>query len=295
MRHVPVMVTEILQALAVHPGGIYVDATVGTGGHAEAILKATAPTGRVIGIDRDDAALTVAEERLRPYRARCTLIQGNFADMGGIVRSQGCSMVDGILSDLGMSSLQVDTAERGFSFAKRGPLDMRMDRNQPTTAAQLVNEATEQELAAWLHRYGEERFSTRVARAIVQRRAVAPFMDTVELAEVARAAIPAKYRRRSIDPATRIFQALRIVVNGELINIERLLGVAPHCLKPEGRLAVLSYHSLEDRLVKGRFRELAATPVFALVTKKPLVPSAGEVKRNRRARSAKLRVLIREP
>lgn len=292
-RHVPVMVAEVLEALAVKPGGIYVDATLGTGGHTEALLKAASPNGQVIGIDCDAAAVAIARERLQSYGPRFVALQGNFAQLSGLLQGIQRTAVDGILADLGVSSLQFDTAARGFSFARRGPLDMRMDSRQPTTAEALVNEGTEQELANWFHRYGEERFAKRVARVIVERRREGRLTDTATLAEVVRAAIPAKYRRGKIDAATRVFQALRIVVNGELINLERLLGAAPLFLKPEGRLVVISYHSLEDRLVKERFRNLATGGQAALVTKKPLTPTVTEVRKNPRARSAKLRAMIK--
>lgn len=291
--HVPVMVEEVLEYLAVRPNGVYVDATVGLGGHTEAIVKASAPTGRVIGLDRDREALQSAQERLRGYRERVVLVSANFADVAAALHRQGENGVDGIFADLGMSSWQIDSAERGFSFQRNGPLDMRMDRTQTTTAAILVNTATEQELAIWFHRYGEERFAKRIARAIAARRAERPFTETLDFAATVRAAIPAKYRRGKIDAATRVFQALRVVVNGELLHLERFLGSAPTLLQPEGRLVVLSYHSLEDRLVKHRFRELAATPAFQLVTKKPMTPTTTEIRKNPRARSAKLRAIQR--
>lgn len=291
--HVPVMVEEVLEYLAVRPDGVYVDATVGLGGHTEAMVKASAPTGRVIGLDRDREALQSAQERLRGFRERVVLVSANFSDVTATLHAQGLDGVNGIFADLGMSSWQVDCAERGFSFQRNGPLDMRMDRTQGTTAATLVNTATEQELALWFHRYGEERFSRRIARAIVARRAEHPLTETLDLAATVRAAIPAKYRHGKIDAATRVFQAVRVVVNGELLHLERFLGSAPALLKPAGRLVVLSYHSLEDRLVKHRFRELAATPAFQLVMKKPVAPTTTEIRKNPRARSAKLRAIQR--
>lgn len=287
------MVDEVKRFLGVRPGGVYVDATVGMGGHAEEILKASAPDGRLIGIDRDTDAVSVSLEKLKPFAPRAVVVQGNFADIASLLNFQNVQNVDGVLGDLGMSSFQVDTAERGFSFAKHGPLDMRMDRSQTTTATSLVNEASEQELAMWFGRYGEERFARRVARAIVQRRAVKPFTETIDFANTVRAAIPAKYRRGKIDAATRVFQALRIVVNGELINLERFITSAARCLGNKGKMVVLSYHSLEDRIVKQRFKDLATGGDFVILTKKPLSPMSSEMKRNPRARSAKLRALER--
>lgn len=222
------------------------------------------------------------------------LTRANFANLSAVLHAWRHTAVDGILADLGVSSMQIDTAERGFSFQRKGPLDMRMDTLQSATAADLVNSASEQELATWFRRYGEERFAERIARAIVRRRGERLFADTADFAGAVRTAIPAKYRHGKIDPATRAFQSLRIVVNGELINLERFLAAAPRCLAPGGRLAVMSYHSLEDRLVKMAFRTLAAdTNQWRLLTKKPVTPGLTEVRRNPRARSAKFRVLER--
>ncbi|MBI4238852.1 MAG: 16S rRNA (cytosine(1402)-N(4))-methyltransferase RsmH [Deltaproteobacteria bacterium] len=294
--HVPVMVTEVLEYLAPRSGGIYVDLTAGDGGHMVALLEASRPDGRVIGLDVDAAAIERAQARLARFGARAQLIHENYASGVSVVQGQHIAAVDGIVADLGVSSQQLDVAGRGFSFQKTGPLDMRMDRSRGVTAAELVNTASEQELVHWLYTYGEERFAKRIARALCARRAVAPIQTTAELAEVVRGAMPGAARSRGgrrIDPATRVFQALRIVVNGELLNVERMLETAPRLLQVGGRLAVMSYHSLEDRLVKHRFRRYAVEEGFHLVMKRPIAATVQEVRENPRARSAKLRVLER--
>lgn len=269
----------------------FLDLTLGDGGHAEALL--TARTGsRVVALDRDADAIARATKRLHHYADRLRAVQANYSACGTVV---GATSVDGIVADLGVSQYQLDTRARGFSFRTEGPLDMRMDVRDPVTAADLVNTASAQELEYWLREYGEERFARRVARAIVAHRADHPFTLTAELVAVVRRVVPrGRGKGKSIDPATRTFQALRIVVNAELRHVEMMLQRAPHLLRPRGRLAVISYHSLEDRLVKQQFRNLPVRDSqFRVVTKKPLTPSAAEVRANPRARSAKLRVLER--
>lgn len=291
-QHVPVMLEEVMNHLAVQNGGIYVDATLGGGGYTLELLKQSKPSGRVIGIDLDWEAVAAAEKRLSRYKERLDLHQSNFTNLRRIVSGRAIEKVNGIVADLGISSLQLDNAERGFSFKKEGPLDMRMDHESGVSAAELVGSASEAELTEWFKRYGEERYAKRIAEAILRGRAEGPILTTAALAQVIWNAVPAEYRRGKIHPATRAFQALRIVVNGELINLNYFLDVAPHILAAKGRLAVISFHSLEDRIVKHRFKELAAPEKgFRVVTKKPLEPSASEVRRNPRSRSAKLRVL----
>jgi 16S rRNA (cytosine1402-N4)-methyltransferase len=287
-RHEPVLLAECLEALAVRPGGFYVDGTLGLGGHARAILEASAPTGTLLGADRDSEALAEARAALAPFGERARLEHAEFSSVPGLL---GDARPDGILLDLGVSSLQLDSAERGFSFQQDGPLDMRMDRTRPGTAAEAVNRLPEPRLADILHELGEEPAARRVARAIVAARRARRLATTAELAAVVRRAA---HRRPGLDPATRTFQALRIHVNRELEGLGDTLGRLARCLAPQGRLAVISFHSLEDRAVKRAFRALDGDG-FGLVTRKPVRPAAAEVARNPRARSAKLRAIARTP
>ena len=295
--HRPVMRTEAVRFLAPDRGGIYVDGTVGLGGHAAAILAA-GPEVRLIGIDRDPQALRYAAARLAQFGDRVRLVHGNYRDLAEILSNLGIEAIDGFLLDLGLSSLQLDAPERGFSFRADGPLDMRMDPTQKTSAADLVNAASVEELARILRDYGEERFAGRIARAIVAAR---PIETTRALAEIVRRAIPRRFHERRIDPATRTFQALRIAVNDELRNLQDGLAAGFAALRPGGVIVVISFHSLEDRIVKRFFRKLATPryeslapgpplpPQAEVLTKKPLRPSEEEIGENPRARSAKLR------
>jgi len=279
--HVPVLSRELIQGLAVHQGGHYLDATVGGGGHSSLIL-AIAEDIRVTAIDQDGQALLAAQARLQAYGDRVQFCQGNFVDY-----DPGEKKFDGILADLGLSSPQVDQPDRGFSFRHEAPLDMRMDQRQSLTAADLINSSSETELANIFYTYGEERFSRRIARRIVEQR---PFRTTTELAAtIARTASPSR-RRDRIHPATRVFQALRIAVNQELTALETFLSLAPSWLKPGGRVGIISFHSLEDRLIKHSFRN---TTELHVLTKKPITPQAEEVMANPRSRSAKLRLAER--
>jgi 16S rRNA (cytosine1402-N4)-methyltransferase len=287
--HVPVLLAETLELLAVRPGGLWVDGTVGLGGHAEAVLRASAPDGRLIGLDRDEEALERARARLRPYGERVRL---EHADYRELPERLGAERASGVLLDLGVSSLQLDDAERGFSFQREGPLDMRMDRSARGTAAELVNRLRESELADLIHEYGEERFARRIARAIVRARERAPIETTTALAEIVRRAAP-RSRRLGFHPATRTFQALRIRTNRELDGLGEAIERAGACLGPGGRLVVIAFHSLEDRAAKQAFRALAGRG-FVIVTRKPLRPGAAELRENPRARSARLRALRRE-
>lgn len=276
--------------LALRPGAVVLDATVGWGGHAEHILERVGPSGRLIGLDRDEQALAAARQRLERFGDRITLVHGHFGEMDRILDGLGVKTIQGALFDLGVSSLQLEEAGRGFSFAREGPLDMRMDPTEPGTAGDIVNHSPERELREILWTYGEERWAGRIARAIVRRR---PLATTTQLAEAARGAVPKGARRGRIDPATRTFQAIRIAVNREVVLLPLGLSHAIRWLGPDGRIVVLSYHSLEDRIVKVTFREQAKAGVLEIVTGKPLRPSAEEVARNPRSRSARLRAARR--
>ena len=278
-NHISVLSRELLTGLKVAPEGEYLDATVGGGGHSEQILSA-AEKVKVMAIDRDLEAIAAAKMRLAHYYPQqIQFWHGNYADY----QPQGL-LFDGIIADLGVSSPQLDTPERGFSFRHSAPLDMRMDSTQSLTAAEIINHWQEKQLADIFFQYGEERFSRRIARQIVRER---PFKDTTDLASAIARAVPAKYRYGRINPATRVFQALRIAVNQELQSLERFLERAPYWLKPEGIIAIISFHSLEDRIVKHRFRDCE---LLQVITKKPITARADEQKLNPRSRSAKLRL-----
>ncbi|HSB60264.1 MAG TPA: 16S rRNA (cytosine(1402)-N(4))-methyltransferase RsmH [Vicinamibacteria bacterium] len=288
MAHVPVLLEECMELLAVKPGGLYVDGTLGPGGHAAEVLRRSAPEGRLLGVDTDGESLAQARESLAAFGSRARFAQADFREVPALLAG---ARADGILLDLGISSLQLDAPERGFSFQAAGPLDMRMDRTGGETAADVVNRAREHDLADVIYRYGEEPGSRRIARAIVRARARGPIRTTTELAEIVRRAAPR--RRPGLDAATRTFQALRIRVNRELERLAPALRALGDCLAPGGRLVVVAFHSLEDREVKQAFRELARGG-FRLLTKKPLRPREEEVRRNPRARSARLRAVARE-
>jgi 16S rRNA (cytosine1402-N4)-methyltransferase len=279
--HIPVLSQEIIAGLSVVPGGWYLDATTGGGGHSELILQA-APDVNLVALDRDTQALDAAKARLAPYGDRVKFWHGNYADYQPLAQR-----FDGIIADLGVSSVQLDLAERGFSFRNEASLDMRMDRSQPTTAADLVNQTSEVELARIIFTYGEERMSRQIARDIVAQR---PFTTTTQLAYTIGGAVPKSYRYGRIHPATRTFQALRIAVNQELSSLEKFLAVAPTWLKHEGKIGLISFHSLEDRIVKHTLRE---NEDLKVLTKKPIIATDAEIAANPRARSAKLRWAMR--
>jgi len=301
--HVPALLNEVIAGLQVRQGGYFVDCTVGLGGHAAAILERISPSGRLLGIDADPQAIKMSQDRLADYGEAVTLVNDNFVDLEAICERYHFHPVDGILFDLGVSSLQLDTAERGFSFHLDAPLDMRFDPEQGLAASDIVNSFSEQELAGLIERYGEERHSRRIARYIVQNR---PIATTVELARLIERALGGK--RARIHPATRTFMALRIAVNSELQNLEPALQQTPNLLRPGGRLAVISYHSLEDRIVK-QFMRCAATsclcppgtaicrcghvPTLKLISRKVIRPTSLEIESNPRSRSAKLRIAER--
>lgn len=291
--HRPVMLKEVLAWLQPMAGGVYLDGTVGDGGHSLAILEASGPDGRLIGLDRDAAALAEAGQRLLPFGNRATLMQADFREAGRIVAGMGIRSLHGAVLDLGVSSRQLDTAARGFSFMSEGPLDMRMDLRESRTAADLVNRLPEPELVRLLFEYGEERYARRIAGAIVRRRERGPIMTTQALVDVIRGAVPPVYLRGRLHCATRTFQALRITVNRELEDLDVALRQLANLLLGGGRLVVISFHSLEDRIAKQTFRELGKGEEagFAILTKRPVNPSVEECADNPRARSAKMRVL----
>ena len=302
--HTPVMLEKVLQSLRCKPGGIYVDGTLGGGGHARAILENTAPDGLLIGIDRDDDALLESEKRLQSFGQRKILIKGNFADIGEILTNLNIRKVDGILLDLGVSSHQLDTADRRFSFSLDAPLDMRMDQSSRYRAYDLVNLSPEKELRKVIRDYGEEPMAGRIARAILAKRASAPIRTTIELADVVCRAVRRQGVRKKVHPATRTFQAIRIAVNQELSNLSTAMDAGIDQLGQGGRFSIISFHSLEDRIVKETFRSWEGRcqcppglPVcqcqreakLRVLTRKPLRPEAGESETNPRARSARLR------
>jgi len=302
--HLPVLLEEIVSGLQPQSGKFYIDATVGLGGHAAAILEACAPAGMLLGIDQDVEALRIASRRLSRYAGRYEIVHSNFSQLKEIASARRIRNCDGILVDLGMSSLQLDSAERGFSFQKDGPLDMRMDRELPLTADEIVNYYNEKDLANLIYQFGEEPLSRKIARAVVKSR---PLHSTRELAAVIARTIRSGGTHR-IHPATRTFQALRIYVNDELNRLSQFLRLAVQLLVSGGRILVVSFHSLEDRIVKETFRTLSSHCVcppglpectcghkraLKLITRKPIVASPAEVERNPRSRSAKLRIAER--
>jgi 16S rRNA (cytosine1402-N4)-methyltransferase len=290
------MLTEVLAWLQPRPGAIYLDGTVGEGGHSEAILQASGPTGRLLGFDRDAEAIAAAQQTLHSYAGRAVLMHAPYREAVTLLRDMGIVGVDGVLLDLGVSSRQLDTSARGFSFQTQGPLDMRMNQRDSLTAADLVNRLPETELARILFEYGEERYSRRIARAIIRRRQTGAILTTLALVDVIRSAVPQVYIHGRLHFATRSFQALRIAVNYELEELGSSVGMLARLLRPGGRLVILSFHSLEDRIVKQEFRGLSRDPSgeFLILTKRPIPSSPEEGRANPRARSAKLRVLARK-
>ncbi len=287
------MLKEILWWLSIREGGVYLDCTVGAGGHSRAILDEMRGKVRIIGIDRDEEALKIASQELKEYKEQTTLIKANFKELPQILKEENVDLVNGIMYDLGLSSIQLDSQTRGFSFRWTAPLDMRMDSSQALTAAHLVGELSQKELEDIFFELGEERWARRIAEFIVEERRQNPIKTTSNLLEVMRRAVPAKFRRgRRTHFATRVFQALRIKVNEELENLRVSLSYSFDLLQKEGRVCVISYHSLEDRIVKQKFNE-AKEEKLNILTKKVIRPSKKEVRINPRARSARLRVAER--
>ena len=303
-HHVSVLLQECLDGLNIHPDGIYVDGTLGGAGHSKCIAEKLT-TGRLIGIDRDPVALRAAGERLAAFEQRVTLVHSNFCEIAAVLKSLNISAVDGILLDLGVSSPQLDDGERGFSYMADAPLDMRMNSEDVLTAAAVVNNWSYEELKRILYVYGEERYAPQIAAGICRRREERPIDTTLELVDVIRGAMPPAALREKQHPAKRSFQAIRIAVNDELGSVEKVMGDALDCLNPGGRMAVITFHSLEDRIVKNAMAEAAKgctcppsfpvcvcgkKPKVKLITRKPIVPGRDELEANPRARSAKLRV-----
>ena len=302
--HKPVLLDECIEALNIRPDGVYVDGTLGRAGHSREIAQRLT-TGRLICIDRDTAAIDAAKERLAPWMDRVTLIHSNFSELGDVLRDAGVTGVDGMLFDLGVSSPQLDDASRGFSYMQDAPLDMRMDLTAPLSAYEVVNTWSEERLNRILWDYGEERYARRITAAILAAREKAPIRSTMELVEIIKGAMPAAALREKQHPAKRSFQAIRIEVNGELDVIEPAIRDAVSMLRKGGRIAIITFHSLEDRIVKQTFADLAKgctcpkdfpicvcgnRPQVKVVTKKPILPGAEELEENPRSRSAKLRV-----
>jgi 16S rRNA (cytosine1402-N4)-methyltransferase len=288
--HVSVLLAEVLEHLRPQSGGIYVDGNLGLGGHAGAVLKQSSPDGRLIGLDWDDRALAVARDNLAGFGERLTCVRSNFAEIKTVLTDLGIKRVDGILLDLGLSSLQLDAGERGFSFRGSEALDMRMDDRSPETAADFLNKLSKDDLADIFYHYGEERQARPIAAAIVELRTKQPFTTTDQLVAVVERAIPRRFHPRNIHVATKVFQALRIAVNRELDNLVKILAAGSELLKPGGRFCVISFHSLEDRLIK---RAFVNDQRLQVITRRPVRPTEEECQRNPRARSAKLRVAER--
>ena len=307
-RHVSVLLSETIEGLNIRPDGIYADGTLGGGGHASEVAARLTEGGRLIGIDQDADAIAAAGERLKPFGDRVTIVRDNYVNMKQVLADLGIEAVDGICLDLGVSSYQLDTAERGFSYMEDAPLDMRMDRREDRTAADLVNECTEQELFRIIRDYGEDRFAKNIAKHIVKARERRPIRTTGELADIIRGAIPMKIQVTGGHPAMRTFQALRIALNRELQVLEDSIDEMIGLLNPGGRLCIITFHSLEDRIVKNGFRRnespCTCPPGFpvcvcgkksrgTVITKKPILPTKEEEEENPRSRSAKLRIFER--
>lgn len=292
--HKPVMCKEAIDCLKLRPGLTVVDATIGTAGHALKILEAIMPGGRLIGIDRDMDSLSIAEENLKKYKNNVTLAHSDFRSIDKVLDSLKVDSVDGILFDLGVSSYQLDTGERGFSFRNDAPLDMRMDKTSYIAAYDLVNNLTEKEISDILWAFGQERWHNAIAKRLVRERLQVPVATTAQLRDIVLKAIPHKFGRSCrIHPATRTFQALRIAVNRELEALDEALSKAPSFLKKGGIICVISFHSLEDRIVKHNFKELNQNGIYQIITKKPLTPAENEIADNPRCRSGKLRAAYR--
>ena len=305
LKHVSVLLNETIDGLNIKPDGIYVDGTLGGGGHAYEVCRRLGEKGSIIGIDQDAAAIEAASARLKDFGEKVTIVRSNYCDMKSKLHELGIDKVDGIVLDLGVSSYQLDTAERGFSYREDAPLDMRMDTRQKMTARDIVNDYTEADLYRVIRDYGEDKFAKNIAKHIVQARAVKPVETTAELSEIIRASIPMKFQKKSGHPAKRTFQAIRIELNRELDVLRDSLDDMIDLLNPGGRLCIITFHSLEDRIVKSAFRKnenpCTCPPDFpvcvcgkkskgSIITKKPILPSEEELEYNSRSKSAKLRI-----
>lgn len=308
-KHISVLFEETLDGLMIQPDGIYVDGTMGGAGHGRAICERLSSDGRYIGIDQDEAAIVTGTKRLEPFQDRVSIARSNYSDMAAVVHGLGIEKVDGILLDLGVSSYQLDTADRGFSYREDAPLDMRMDQRQKMTARDIVNEYSEMELFHMIKEYGEDRFAKNIAKHIVAARQEKPIETTLQLAEIIKYAIPAKVRATGGHPAKRTFQAIRIELNQELTVLEDSLDMMIDLLNPGGRLCIITFHSLEDRIVKNNFRKnenpCTCPPGFPVctcgkvskgrvITRKPILPGEKELEENSRSKSAKLRIFERK-
>lgn len=308
-KHISVLFEETLDGLKIWPDGIYVDGTMGGAGHGRAICERLSSDGRYIGIDQDEAAIVTGTKRLEPFQDRVSIARSNYSDMAAVVHGLGIEKVDGILLDLGVSSYQLDTADRGFSYREDAPLDMRMDQRQKMTARDIVNEYSEMELFHMIKEYGEDRFAKNIAKHIVAARQEKPIETTLQLAEIIKYAIPAKVRATGGHPAKRTFQAIRIELNQELTVLEDSLDMMIDLLNPGGRLCIITFHSLEDRIVKNNFRKnenpCTCPPGFPVctcgkvskgrvITRKPILPGEKELEENSRSKSAKLRIFERK-
>lgn len=307
-KHVSVLLDETIAGLNIKPDGIYVDGTLGGGGHAYEVLKRLSPKGRLIGIDQDGEALKAAGERLKEFEGQVTLVRSNYCEIEKVLKDLNVEKVDGILLDIGVSSYQLDNLERGFSYKSDAPLDMRMDTRQMLTAADVVNTYSENELFKIIKEYGEDKFAKNIAKHIVLARADKPFETTKELSEVIKRAIPMKVQAKGGHPAKKTFQAIRIEVNRELTVLKESIDKMIELLNPEGRICIITFHSLEDRIVKTKFREnenpCTCPPDFPVcvcgkqskgkvITRKPIIPSDNEIEVNKRAKSSKLRIFER--
>lgn len=308
-RHIPIMLDKVIEGLSIKPSGIYVDGTLGGAGHSSEIIKRLTDNGRLIGIDQDEAAIRAATERLKPYGDRVTIVRSNYSNMRSILDSLSIDKVDGILLDLGVSSYQLDTAERGFSYMEDAPLDMRMDQRQNFTARDIVNNYSEAELTRIIRDYGEDRFARNIAKHIVLERAKKPVETTFQLAEIIKESIPAKVRATGGHPAKRTFQAIRIELNGELTVLKDSIDGMIDSLSEHGRIAVITFHSLEDRIVKNAFKTAedpcicppdfpvcvcGRLPKGRVITRKPILPDEAEMEDNPRSKSAKLRIFEKD-
>ncbi len=293
MIHIPVLKKEVLKSLDPKPNENFIDATFGSGGHTLLILEKNGPKGKVLGIEWDPELLKITKSKIKnkEFKKRLILAQGNFADLKEIARKNNFKDVSGVLIDLGFSSWHIEKSNRGFTFQKNEELDMRFDPGSGITAKQILNQWQEKKIENILKKYGEERFAKRIARNICQKRKTKPINTTFELVKIIKESVPLWYQRQRINPATRTFQALRIAVNDELNNLKKCLPQALEVLKPNGRLAVISFHSLEDRIVKNFFKEKSKQKLVKILFKKPIVPSREEIKKNPRSRSAKLRAV----